>query len=134
MRKLAISWLVLVCATVSGVAIAQQSDDTLSTAATSIYDACRQNQHGTPTECACAAGFYAGRLQEDEYRVLSVLNQYIGSDGKVTDMQAARQAMRDAATRWGISDQRFTQIMQRFSSMNVDGGYGDRACVPLRDR
>jgi hypothetical protein len=99
-----------------------------------MYDACLANNQGPPTECSCMAGFYGGRLAPEEFRLLAVLNRYVDSTGNVTDMPAAQQAMRDEAYKMGLSDARFAQAMQRFGSMDVDGAYGDRVCVPIRNR
>jgi hypothetical protein len=80
------------------------------------------------------AGFYGGRLAEDEFRILAALNPHINASGEVPDMNAAHQAMFAERDAMGMSTERFDEVMQRFSSMNVDGAYGDRICVALRDR
>jgi hypothetical protein len=133
MRALILSVVTAIAVGATGLAHGQ-SADTLSLSSSQIYDACITNNQGPPLECACMAGFYGGRLQADEYRLISVLNRYVGPGGAVRDMPAVQRAIRDEATTMGLSDQRFGQIMQRFSVMETDGAYGDRVCMVMRGK
>ena len=116
-----------------GLSAAQDAEATLPLSASEMYESCVAIG-GSATECACTAGFYGGRLRADEFRMASVLNGYIGADGELTDVAAALNAMQAEARRMGISDKRYTEIMERFQRMDVDGAYGDNVCVVLANR
>ena len=120
---------------VAGFAVAQNGigRETLPTSSSEMFDNCVAIG-GTATECACTVGFYGGRLAPDEFRMTSVLNGYIGEDGEITDPAAALEAMRTEARTMERSDARFMEVMERFSRMEEDGGYGDQVCVFLRDK
>lgn len=130
------TWIVAAAAalavSVGGLAYGQ--NDSLTLSSSQIYDACVTNNQGPPLECACMAGFYGGRLEADEYRLISVLNRFVGPGGEVRDMPATQRAIRDEAVSMGLSDRRFGEIMQRFSTMEVDGAYGDRVCMVMRTK
>ncbi len=130
------TWIVAAAAalavSVGGLAYGQS--DSLTLSSSQIYDACVTNNQGPPLECACMAGFYGGRLEADEYRLISVLNRFVGPGGEVRDMPATQRAIRDEAVSMGLSDRRFGEIMQRFSTMEVDGAYGDRVCMVMRTK
>jgi hypothetical protein len=114
------------------IAAAQTTAEaTLGQAATRMQQSCVATGFSV-SECACMTGFYSGRLQADEFHLLAVLNGFVGPDGQVQDMPAAQRALLAEASRLGVNDQRFQQIMQRFSEMPRDGAYADRVCVPLR--
>lgn len=119
----------------AGFAVAQSGDgrETLPQSASDLYDRCIAND-GSKTECACTAGFYGGRLKPDEFRMVSVLSGHLGPDGELTDPAAALQDMRTEAQVIGMGDARFQEVMERFSTMDRDGAYGDQVCVGLRDR
>lgn len=127
---------VATCLGVLGVATfaSSQQTDPVPMSSSAIYDACIANNQGPPTECACMAGFFGGRLPAEEFRLLSVLNRHVDSSGNVSNMDVARQALVDESNRMGLSQDRFRQAMQRFSTMNEDGAYGDRVCVALRNK
>jgi hypothetical protein len=118
----------------AGPAPRASAQDALGASSTALFNACVNNAQGGSTECACMAGFYGGRLAEDEFRILAALNPHISATGEVPDMNAAHQSMFAARDSMGMSDERFDEVMQRFSSMNIDGAYGDRICVALRDK
>lgn len=107
---------------------------TLAASAGQLYDSCIRNAQGGPTECACMAGFYGGRLREDEYRLIAIINRYTDAQGNVPDMPGVQRALQVERERMGMSQERFGQIMQRFTTMETDGAYGDNICVALRDR
>ncbi len=109
-------------------------NESLALSSSQIYDACIANNQGPPLECACMAGFYGGRLQADEYRLIAVLNRFVGPGGAVTDMPGAQNAIRAEAIAIGMTDQRFSQVMQRFATMEVDGAYGDQVCMVMRNK
>jgi len=131
MRTLLAALAAAAALSASGPAQAQAS---LATSASQLYDACIRNGQGGPTECACMAGFYGGRLREDEYRMISIINQYTDAQGNVPDMPGVQRALQVERQRMGMSEARFGQIMQRFTQMETDGAYGDNICVPLRNR
>ena len=119
----------------AGFAVAQSGDgrESLPDSASDMYDNCVA-VGGSATECACTVGFYGGRLKADEFRMVSVLNRHLGPDGELADPAAALADMRTEATAMGVSDDRFMDIMDRFSTMDRDGSYGDNVCVVLRDK
>jgi len=113
-------------------AAAQTSQNSVSSS--QLYDTCIANNLGPPLECACMAGFYGGRLEPIEFRLISVLNRYVVSTGAITNMDAAQAALRTEASNLGLSDQRFNQAMQRFATMDQDGAYGDQVCMVMRGK
>ena len=119
----------------AGFAVAQSGDgrETVPASASEMYDNCVA-VGGSATECACTVGFYGGRLKADEFRMVSVLNGHLGPDGEIIDPAVALADMRSEATAMGVSDDRFMEIMDRFSAMDQDGAYGDNVCVVLRDK
>ncbi len=129
---------VLIAAFASATALAvgapAWAQASLGVSSSQLYDACIANGQGGATECACMAGFYGGRLREDEYRLISIINQYTDAQGNVPDMPGVQRALQTERQRMGMSDARFAQIMQRFTQMEADGAYGDNICVPLRNR
>lgn len=133
MRALIAAAAAAIVVGVSGLAHGQQSD-MVALSSSQIYDACIANNQGPALECACMAGFYGGRLQADEYRIISVLNRFVGPGGEVRDMPAAQRAIRDEAVAIGLSDARFAQVMERFSTMEIDGAYGDRVCRVMQSK
>jgi len=113
-------------------ATAQQ--DAVSEAAKKTYAACIANVGGSPAECGCATGFFAARLKEDEFSMISVIVPFIDAQGELTDEQGALNAATAERDRAGMSQERFGQIMQVFSGMDALGAEADRVCVPVRDK
>ncbi len=134
MRALILATVTAFAVGAAGLAHGQAGGDGLALSTSQIYDACVNNNQGPPLECSCMAGFYGGRLQADEYRLIAVLNRFVEPGGGVRDMPAAQRAIRNEASALGLSDQRFGQIMQRFSTMETDGAYGDQVCVVMRNK
>lgn len=134
MRALIFAATALIVAGAATFASGQTGSDTVPVSSSYIYNACIENNQGPPLECACMAGFYGGRLDQEEYRLIAVLNRYVDNTGTLTNMAAAQQALRDEARTLGLSDQRFQQAMQRFSVMDQDGAYGDRVCAHMRTK
>lgn len=134
MRSLVIIAILAGAFGVVGLANAQNSSQApRGESAVQMYDTCAANGYGA-LECACMAGFYGGRLQPEEFRLLAVLNAHVDANGDIGDMPAAQQAMRSEAARIGMSDERFLQAMQRFSTMDRDGAEGDQVCTALRGK
>lgn len=133
MRALIAAAAAAIVVGVSGLAHGQ-GNESLALSSSQIYDACITNNQGPALECACMAGFYGGRLQADEYRLLSVLNRFVGPGGEIADMPAVQRAIRAEAVAMGLSDQRFGQVMERFSTMQTDGAYGDQICMVMRNK
>lgn len=134
MRALMFAATALIAAGAATFASGQTGSDTVPVSSSYIYNACVQNNQGPPLECACMAGFYGGRLEQEEFRLIAVLNRYVDNTGAITNMAAVQQALRDEARSLGMSDERFQQAMQRFAVMDQDGAYGDRVCAGMRTR
>lgn len=131
-RSMMSAGAMLVLGTGAAPSFAQQSDG-LAEAATKLYGACIANKQGGPAECACVAGFFAGRLKEDEYRIVGTINKYIDAQGNVADIAGAQAAAEAERVRLDMTKERYAEVMQRFMAMEVDGAYGDRACKAVAD-
>lgn len=133
MRTLLFTAVVAVAIGFAHFAGAQTTNEaTLPESATMMQRSCVANGFN-PSECACMTGFYSGRLAPEEFRLLAVLNGFLGPNGQIGDMPAAQQALRAESARLGMSDQRFEIAMQRFSTLQQDGAYADRVCMALRN-
>ena len=130
MRSMIVAGAMLALGVGAAPSVAQQSDG-LAEAATKLYSACIANKQGGPTECACVAGFFAGRLKEDEYRIIGTINKYIDATGNVPDMAGAQAAAEAERVRLNMTRERYAEVMRRFSTMDADGAYADRACVAV---
>lgn len=80
------------------------------------------------------AGFFGGRLAEDEFLIVAALNPHIGPTGEIADLTAAHQSMFAARDAAGISETRFNEVVARLSTLDVDGQYGDRICLAFRGK
>jgi hypothetical protein len=137
--RVAITALIFAMISAAPLASAQSSStsapapitDNVAISSSRLYDACIANNQGPPAECACMAGFYGGRLNENEFRLLAVLNTFIDARGDVADMPGAQAALRAEAGRLGMTQSDFQSAMQRFSTLDADGAYGDRVCTVL---
>ncbi|MDP3736964.1 MAG: hypothetical protein Q8R02_06220 [Hyphomonadaceae bacterium] len=128
MSRFAISTALLALGFFAAPLPAAAQQDALGEAATKLYTACIANTQGGSAECACVAGFFAGRLQEDEYRIVGAINKFIDAQGNIADMDGALAAAEAERVRIGMTKARYTEVMQRFTTVDKDGAYGDRAC------
>ncbi len=130
MRRFA--FVLTVCAALAAPNFARaQFSDEVAASSAAMRAACVGNNLD-PAECACIVGFFAGRMAEDEFHLIAVVNQYIDAQGNIRDMAAAQQALQNTRIRLGINEARFAQIMQRFTELTADSAYGDRVCMALR--
>jgi hypothetical protein len=134
MRTLTIALTMWAALSGASVTLAQTTSDAVSMSAIALRDACVANGQGADLECSCVAGFFGGRLQEDEFHMLGVINRYVDSAGNVPDMTGVQAALASARVRFGVSEARFAEIMARFTELQTDGFFADRICTALRDQ
>ena len=101
-------------------------------ASTRIYNWCMARPDGTIGECACVAGFYAGATEDDTFRIVARLVEYLSPDGSVTDPEAMGVALREEAAGQSISSERFAEIMASFATFDQVGVKADSVCLPLK--
>jgi hypothetical protein len=87
---------------------------------------------GTPGECGCVAGFYAGVTEDDAFRLLARLVEHLTFEGEISDQQAMSEAVLEEATAQSITSDRFDAIMNDFATFDVLGQKADKICVPLK--
>lgn len=103
-----------------------------SDASKRIYDWCMDRPDGTPGECACVAGFYAGATEDDAFRLIARLVEHLSFDGGITDPDAMSAALLEEATAQSITQDRFDAIMADFGVFDQLGEKADSICVPLK--
>lgn len=97
-----------------------------------IYDWCMKRPDGTPGECGCVAGFYAGATEDDAFRLVARLVENMTSDGAFEDEAVMLAALREEAAGQSISDERFKEILEDFATFDQLGAKSDSVCVPLQ--
>lgn len=116
-----------------GAAATAQSPDDRGRAAQDVYNWCMRLPTGTPAECGCVAGFYAGYTAEDEFQIVATMLGHIGTDLKVADPAAMQAALQDEKAYLQISDTRFDEIMAGFAQFGEIGDMADAICVPVEN-
>lgn len=113
------------------VPAAAQQQEPRAAAAQRIFNWCMRLPTGSPSECGCVAGFYAGATAEDEFVIIGAMVDFITPEGGISDndaMVTALQAEKDAS---GMSDERFGEIMDGFAAFDELGAIADGVCVPV---
>lgn len=113
---------------------ASAQTDALSKASTDFYNSCVAKEGASAAECACVTGFFGGMMEEDEFRIMTSLMPFIDLTGEVADMNGAIAAAQAVQASMGMSDARFTEIMENFVELDTRGKYGDRICMPLASK
>jgi len=103
-------------------------------ASTRIYNWCMKRPDGTPSECGCVAGFYAGATENDTFRIVARMVENLTSDGAIIDEPTMFAAIREEADGQSISDERLNEIITLFTTFDQLGQKSDSICVPLRGR
>jgi len=103
-------------------------------ASTRVYNWCMKRPDGTPGECGCVSGFYAGVTEDDAFRLLARLVEYLTSDGDITDQAAMSAALVEEANGQSITSDRYSAIMADFANFDQLGVKADSICVPLKGR
>lgn len=116
-----------------GAAATAQSPDDRGRAAQNVYNWCMRLPTGTPAECGCVAGFYAGYTAEDEFQIVSTMLDHIGVDLQVKDTAAMQQALLDEKAYLQMSDARFDEIIAGFAQFGEVGDMADAVCVPVEN-
>ena len=116
----------------STVASAQQGR-TSGDATKRVYDWCMRAPTGTIAECSCVAGFYAGVTAPDELQVIAAVVDFIAPDGSVPNMDGMVAAMQASKADLNLTDARYNELIQRFTTFEEIGTKGDNACVPLKN-
>jgi hypothetical protein len=97
-----------------------------------IYNWCMDRPDGTPGECGCVAGFYAGATEDDAFRLIARLVEHLTFDGGITDPDAMSAALVEEANAQSITSDRFNAIMEDFGTFDQLGEKADTICVPLK--
>ncbi len=98
-----------------------------------VYDWCMKRPDGTPGECGCVVGFYAGATEDDAFRLVARLVEHLSFDGAITDQDAMSAALIEEANAQSITADRFDAIMADFAAFDQLGVKADSICVPLKD-
>ena len=97
-----------------------------------IYNWCMKRPDGTPSECGCVAGFYAGATEDDEFRIVARMVEHLTFDGEIADQTAMIAALQEEAIGQSMSRERFGEIIDGFASFDILGAKSDAVCVPLK--
>ena len=97
-----------------------------------VYNWCMDRPDGTPGECGCVAGFYAGVTEDDAFRLLARMVEHLTFDGEISDQQAMNAALVEEANAQSITSDRFNAIMEYFATFDGLGQKADTICVPLK--
>jgi hypothetical protein len=101
-------------------------------ASTRVYNWCMKRPDGTPGECGCVAGFYAGVTEDDAFRLLARLVEHLTFDGNISDPDAMSAAVLEEANAQSVTQDRFEAIMADFATFDQLGIKADSICVPLK--
>jgi hypothetical protein len=113
------------------LAFAQDVPATQGAAALRIYNWCLTLPTGSVSECSCVAGYFAAATDEDEFQILSVAVEHFDIDGSIKDENAVLGAMFGMRDQLGLSEDRFTAIMNRFATFEALGTAADAVCIPV---
>jgi hypothetical protein len=128
LQVIALSALLLSPAAMVAPAQAQLSS---GEAAKRVYNWCLQLETGSPSECACVAGFFAGATDDDAYRMLATMIGYLKSDGQISDQDAMLAALEAEKQSQRISDERYAEILDHLVTFDSLGAKADAICVPI---
>lgn len=114
------------------IASAQQTPSP-GDAAKRVYNWCMRSSSGSVAECSCVAGFYAGVTAPDEFQMIAAVVDFIAPDGSVPDTDGMLAALKTSKTNLNLTDARYDELIQRFSTFGEIGTKGDGICVPLKE-
>ena len=97
-----------------------------------VYNWCMKRPDAMPTECACSAGFYAGVLDDDAFRILTRMLEQASPDGGIDDADALNAAIIEEAIGQLISSARIDQILKDLGALEQLSAKSDSICMPLR--
>lgn len=103
-------------------------------ASSRVYNWCMKRPDGTPGECGCVAGFYAGVTEDDAFRLVARLVELMNQDGSFDDEAAMVAALQEEAAGQSISEARFNEIVESFATFDLLGQKADSICVPLKGK
>lgn len=113
--------------------VAAQQPGAAGAAALKVYNWCMRLPTGSVSECSCVARFFAGATEEDEYQVIGALVDFIGPDGAIADPDGVLAAITAHQQSVGLSDERLSELMERFLTFGELGEKSDAICVPVKD-
>ena len=129
LRALAVSALLFVPLAPAGA----QPQDARGAAAERIFNWCMRLDSGSPSECGCVAGFYAGVTEDDEYQIIGAMVDFITEEGGISDQEAMETAVLDQKAALQITDERFNEIVTGFAAFDQLGAKADGICLPVKN-
>lgn len=110
---------------------AAQPQEPRAAAAQRVFNWCMRLPTGSPSECGCVAGFYAGATADDEFLLIGAMVDFITPEGGISDedgVAAAVLAQKEASK---MSDERFDEIVEGFAAFDQLGVKADGICLPV---
>lgn len=102
-------------------------------AARQVYDWCLKLDTGSVSECACVSGFYAGATDADAFQMIATSLQFFNKDGQVADFPGLQAALATRKSQLGMSDARFSEIVDKFADLGALGEKADSVCTPIEE-
>jgi hypothetical protein len=110
-----------------------QQQDGRAEAAQKIFNWCMRLDSGSPSECGCVAGFYAGVTQDDEFEMVGAIVDFITPEGGISDNEAMTAAILAKKEAMQMNDTRLDEIVETFLTFDQLGEKADGVCVPVEN-
>lgn len=108
-----------------------EQQDARGAAAQKIFNWCMRLDSGSPSECGCVAGFYAGATDDDEYQMVAAIVDFITPEGEISDMEAMQAAVMAEKDVLQLTDERLDEIIETFLVFDQLGVKADGVCIPV---